>query len=73
VSARPPLYDEECIGIRYYVDGKRFAERHRRRVPQVGDEVRLNGVAYSVTFRIWLEDEAEAAVAIDLERVKEVE
>ena len=59
------------IQIRYFVDGKEYANRSTAFVPRVGDEVKLSDdVVYAIVRVVWIENGRPAHVAIDIEKVE---
>jgi hypothetical protein len=59
------------ISIWFYLDGEAFAARFSAHVPQVGDEVRFNGKIYKVVLRVWIYDEKQMRVAMNIEPITE--
>lgn len=74
---------DEILTIDFYLydsyldDNRLFASRsvpHSTKfVPCVGDEVRFNGVAYKITYRIWIYDEKLQRVALNMTKVPQDE
>ena len=61
---------DDVIHIDFFLDDGHHAMRYSTHVPVIGDEVRFNGIAYMVVYRIWLYDEAKPRVALRIEKVK---
>jgi hypothetical protein len=61
--------EDEKIQIYFYFDGIKSAFRYSYHVPEIGDEVRFNDIAYKVVYRIWTYDEEVPMVKLNVEPV----
>ena len=63
------LTDEKIL-IRYFLlknkKQSEFAQRRKRLVPRIGDEIRFNNVCYTVDKIIWVEDEPDVCDRVHL-------
>ena len=56
-----------AIQIDFWIKNKqKYAIRYSDHVPQIGDEVRFKGVAYKVTYRIFIYDEEYDRIALNI-------
>lgn len=59
------------IYVDYYLEnGEKYAHLYEKHIPCIGDEVRFRGIAYKVYYRIWIYDEKQLRVAIQMKEVK---
>lgn len=60
------------IRLRYFIGSKLYTERLRLHIPRIGDEVRFDGVVYTILQLIWIEDlnEANFHIALTIEKTK---
>lgn len=68
----PTQYIPVDIQIDFYADGALFARRLGAHVPVIDDEIRFNGTAYRVDYRIWIYDEEYPRVALHIVKIKKV-
>ena len=62
------------VQVDFFFHGiKKYGGGYSVHVPAIGDEVRHAGVAYKVEYRIWIYDEAQIRVAIDLSKARSTE
>ena len=60
----------EEIRIDFWINNQvPFAMRSSIHVPAIGDEVRFDGGAYKVVYRIWIYDEKYPRVALNIKKV----
>jgi len=62
---------ENGIKIEFWIDDHIHAIRYSLIVPVVGDEVRFYNVAYKVHYRIFIYDEPDPRVAVNMEAVEQ--
>jgi len=60
------------IWIKYFLNNEVYAARSRRHVPRLGDQVRFNNICYTINMLIWVEDEMDPYVVIDIRQTDDI-